>query len=120
MKKSTPGGQVIIISQPAFYRRRRHDRWPLHAVGTPYTEAGQTVSGVYNCDFVCNLKDEKTYVYVAIGFNSTTETNDWQQGYRTYTTSDGVTGFFGEYFNYVQRPRFTMKFTQDEYNFWAS
>jgi hypothetical protein len=61
-------------------------------------------SGVFVADFQFAVGNPATnYDYMVKHFGSYAEGSDWLASYENYTTADGVTGAFGEWYNYLVR-----------------
>lgn len=94
----------MIVSQPAFATSGRHDPWPSHAYYFHGAQIFMTASGRFCADFQFALVHPNTnFDYIVKWFDSYDEGAAWLASYVNFTTADGWTGFYGEWYNYVVR-----------------
>jgi|SRR5664279_310764 len=118
MKKLTAPGSVLIVSQPRFSKRGRHDSWPSHA--TEYIDFTFVKAYSHTCYAMVSfkLKNLRVFNYFITPGGTDAQlsqlTNEWYD----YTTPDGVHGAFGEWYNLVLRADFNDKSPVEDIDYW--
>lgn len=114
MKSLTAGGMVVVMSQRTFSARGTHDPWPSHATGTPDSNNFVCVSGqaILVMEFLDKNAVQYFYTYGSLGDYATLEA----QRQRWFTDPWPPAGkpAFGEWFNFVERPTCSGKYTFDQ------
>jgi hypothetical protein len=120
VKKLMPNGSTLIVSAAA-RTGHKHDPWAMHSkLGITSLESGTTFAGMYPTFVVATLVDGSVWYYLNRVFSTEDDRYAYQYLSNTFTTPDGVTGFYGECYNFVYRSATTAKMTEAEFIAWIA
>jgi hypothetical protein len=94
-------GGRFIFSTPRTVYRRRHDLWPTHAVEAVSNGVTYGASLIAFPSWVFVLKSGWEGYYLAPGYQNPDEAYAFA---RSFVTSDGNVGAYGEWYNQIARP----------------
>jgi hypothetical protein len=119
MKSINQFGNVVISPSRA-KGSRRFDPWPSHSKNGIATQQIMGVSGAWYYYISTILIDLNSYVYIYPTPLTLDEVTALRNAYQFYTSPSGAPGFFGEWYNYINRSQPNLKMTSTQANAWAA
>ena len=117
MKRKTSTGTVLILSRPAL-RTRLHVPWPDNAAAFLLRGVAQGGSGSWYHFEEFALVGGDSFFYVTQKFATYAETQNYFEGYQKFTNPQGLTGYFGEWYNFVDRSNTFEKIPSADWSTW--
>ena len=113
-------GVTLIVAQPAFATSARHDPWPRHARAFNYWGFTNCDSGWWVVYAQFELVDGVEWYYVFDRFLSNIDAVALVNVYYYWTTIDGITGAFGECWNFYYKHLVKEKVFGDDWGAWLA